>query len=94
VSEIFGPYASVAAPIHAAAVAGSAARVSKLCRVLTAPGLSRAIAGPWAVYWNDLRDGAPPGLHAAAAATVQWSGRLLTARSRTRRRLEADLGGH
>jgi geranylgeranyl reductase family protein len=92
-ADVFAPYASVAAPIHAAAVAGSSARVSRLCRVLTAPGLSRAIAGPWAVYWNDLRDGAPPGVHSALAGAVQCGGRLLTTASRTRRRLEADLSG-
>ena len=91
-SDVFGPYASVAAPIHAAAVAGSAARVSKLCRLLTAPGIGRAIAGPWALYWNDLLDGAPPGVDTAAAGAVQWSGRLLTTRSPMRRRLETDLG--
>ncbi len=86
------PYASVAAAIHAASIAGSPRRVSILGRVLTAPGLSRAIAGPWAIYWNDLRAGAPPGLHAALAATAQSIGGLATARAATRRRLRLDLG--
>ena len=85
------PYLSVAAPIHAASIAGPPRRVSLLGRALTMPGVSRAIAGPWAVYWNDLRDGAPPSLHAALAAAAHGVGRLATPRAATRKRLETDL---
>ena len=55
------------------------------------PGLSRAIAGPWALYWNDLRDGAPPGFHAALATTAHAIARLATPRATTRKRLHTDL---
>jgi menaquinone-9 beta-reductase len=86
-----GRYASVSAPLHAASIAGSSRRVSAIGRTLTFPGLSRAIASPWALYWNDLRDGAPPGLTTAATTAAHRIGRLATSRSTTRRRLEADL---
>jgi flavin-dependent dehydrogenase len=86
-----GSYASVAAPLHAASISGSPKRVSAIGRTLTLPGLSRVIAAPWALYWNDLRDGAPLGLTTAAATAAHRVGRLATARSRTRRRLENDL---
>jgi geranylgeranyl reductase family protein len=90
-ARVHAPYLSVAAPIHAASIAGSRRRVSLLGRALTMPGLSRAIAGPWALYWNDLRDGAPAGLHAALATTAHGVGRLATSRAATRKRLHTDL---
>jgi geranylgeranyl reductase family protein len=84
-------YLSVAAPVHAASISGSPRRVSRLGRALTAPGLSRVLAGPWALSWNELRDGAPPGLHAALAASAHGIARVATSRSATRRRLARDL---
>jgi hypothetical protein len=84
-------YLSVAAPVHVASISGSPRRVWWLCRALTAPGLSRILAGPWALSWNDLRDGAPPGLHAALAASAHGIARAATSRSATRRRLARDL---
>jgi geranylgeranyl reductase family protein len=86
-------YLAAAAPVHVASVSGSPRRVSMLGRALTAPGLGRAVAGPWALSWNDLREGAPPGLHSAVAAAAQAVTRAVTSRSATRRRLEVDLGG-
>jgi flavin-dependent dehydrogenase len=86
-----GSYASVAAPLHAAAISGSSRRVSAIGRTLTLPGLSRIIASAWALYWNDLRDGAPSDLTTAAATAAHSIGRLTTSRSATRRRLENDL---
>jgi hypothetical protein len=85
------PYLTVATPIHAAAIAGSPRRVSLLGRALTVHGLSRAIAGPWALYWNDLRDGSPPGLHTALATTAHGIAHLATRRAATRKRLNTDL---
>ena len=86
-----GRYASVSAPLHATSISGSPRRVSAIGRTLTTPGLSRAIASPWALYWNDLRDGAPPGLTATATTAAHTIGRLATCLSTTRRRLEHDL---
>jgi flavin-dependent dehydrogenase len=86
-----GRYASVSAPVHAASIGGSPRRVSAIGRALTFPGVSRAIASPWALFWNDLRDGASPGLTSTATAAAHGLGRFATARSSTRRRLEHDL---
>jgi hypothetical protein len=42
------------------------------------------VAGGWAVFWNDLLDGAPPGAHRTMASGAARIGRALTARSRVR----------
>jgi geranylgeranyl reductase family protein len=86
-----GNYASVAAPLHAASIAGTPRRVSAIGRILTAPGVGHAIASTWALYWNDLRDGAPPALNTTVAHAVHRVGRVATTRSDTRRRLERSL---
>jgi len=86
-----GRYATVAAPLHAAAIAGSPRRVALLGRSLTAPGVGAAIAAPWALTWNDLLDGAPPGPTTIAARLALGVGRAATARSAVRRRLDRDL---
>jgi flavin-dependent dehydrogenase len=90
-AETHGSYASVAAPLHAASISGSSRRVSAIGRALTLPGLSRAVAAPWALYWNDLRDGAPPGLTTTAATAAHRVGRLATSHSTIRRWLENEL---
>jgi menaquinone-9 beta-reductase len=86
-----GRYATVAAPLHAAAITGSPRRVAALGRTLTLPGVGGAIAAPWALTWNDLLDGAPPGPTTAAARLAVRIGRAATARSAIRRRLDRDL---
>jgi menaquinone-9 beta-reductase len=86
-----GRYASVAAPVHAMAVAGSPRRVALLGRALTMPGLGAAIAAPWALTWNDLLDGAPPGPATLASRVTLAVGRAATVRSRVRRHLTHDL---
>jgi len=53
-------------------------------KVITAPGLSWVLAGPWSMYWNDLLDGAPPGPTQAGARALQAFARLVTTRSRLR----------
>ncbi len=87
-----GRHASVAAPLHAAAIAGSPRRVALLGRALTLPGLGAAIAAPWALTWNDLIDGAPPGPATAASRLAVGIGRVATGRSKIRRQLARDLG--
>ena len=86
-----GRYAAVAAPLHAIAITGSPRRVALLGRALTLPGLGAAIAAPWALTWNDLLDGAPPGPTTLASRLTLGVGRAATARSRVRRRLTHDL---
>jgi geranylgeranyl reductase family protein len=86
-----GRYARVAAPIHAAAISGSPRRVARLTRALTLPGVGAGIAAPWAVLWNDLADGAPPGLTTALSQTALGIGRLVASRSAVSTRLSRDL---
>ena len=86
-------YASVAAAVHAVSISGSPRRVAGLGRALTLPGVGRTIAAPWALYWNDLLDGAPPGPATLAATVAHRAGRLATWRSRTRRHLTQSLAG-
>lgn len=86
-----GRYALVAAPVHASAITGSPRRVALLGRALTLPGVGSAIASPWALTWNDLLDGAPPGPSTFASRLALGAGRVATMRSRVRRRLTRDL---
>jgi geranylgeranyl reductase family protein len=57
---LYAPYAIRTAPITAAMV-GRPRLVAGVGRLLTASGVGRVLAGGWAVYWNDLLDGAAPG---------------------------------
>ena len=91
IAETFGPFASVTSPIHAAMV-GHPRRIAALAGVLTAPLLGSSIASTWAIYWNDLMDGASRSGPAAAAEVVQHLGRIVTMPSRVRRSLGRDLG--
>jgi geranylgeranyl reductase family protein len=83
----FGPFLAGAAPAHAALLPRPRT-VAALTRVLTAPGLGRAIAGGWSIYWNDLLAGAGPGRARTLAAVfdrlVSSGGR--SGRSRRRNR--------
>jgi menaquinone-9 beta-reductase len=61
-------------------------------RLLTAPVVGRAIAGGWAVYWNELLDGALPGGARNTAAVAAAVARAATSRSGVRRSIENALG--
>ncbi|HMD47164.1 MAG TPA: geranylgeranyl reductase family protein [Acidimicrobiales bacterium] len=84
------PYHQLAAATHSALV-GHPVAVSAVGRLVSAPGVRRAVAGGWAVFWNELLEGAPPGPDRTVAATVTALGRRLTARSAAARRLVEDL---
>jgi geranylgeranyl reductase family protein len=62
-------------------------------RVLTAPLVGRAIAGGWAIYWNELLDGADPGPARRTAALASAAARAATSRSRARRTIADALTG-
>lgn len=62
-------------------------------RLLTAPVVGRALAGGWAVYWNELLDGATPGSARNTAALATAIARAATSRSRSRRAVTDSLGG-
>jgi menaquinone-9 beta-reductase len=86
-------YAAIAAPLHASAITGSPRRVAILGRALTMPVLGQAISAPWALTWNDLIDGAPPGPATVASRVTLGIGRIMTTRSFIRQRISADLAG-
>ena len=76
-----------------AALVRRARVVAATGRLLTAPVLGRAIAGGWAVYWNELLDGALPGAARSTAALASAVARAATDRGRTRRSITAALAG-
>jgi geranylgeranyl reductase family protein len=79
----YAPYQSITAPAHAALLTRPRA-VAAVGRLLTAPGIGRAAAGGWSVFWNDLIDGAASGPPRAVASAAARIGEALTARSRIR----------
>ena len=87
----YGPYQSATAPAHAALL-GRPRAVAAVGRLLTAPGVGRALAGGWSVFWNDLLDGATPGPARAVASTAAHLGQALTAPGRTREWFAEELG--
>ena len=72
------PYHRITAAIHAGLV-GRPRATSAVARLLTTAGRGDALAGGWAVFWNELLDGAPPNRHRSVAQTVTRVGRVLTA---------------
>jgi hypothetical protein len=78
----YAPYQSITAPAHAALL--TRPRAVAVGRLLTAPGIGRAVAGGWSVFWNDLLDGATPGPPRAVASAAVRIGQALTAPGRTR----------
>ncbi|MEY2415209.1 MAG: hypothetical protein QOH53_543 [Ilumatobacteraceae bacterium] len=90
VRETYGRWASVTSPIHATIV--SRPRwIAGVSAALTAPAVGRSIASTWAIYWNNLADGAFPSRAATAAHVVHRLGRVGTMRSHLRRSLDIDL---
>ena len=71
------PYQRVAATGHAALV-GRPRAVAAVGRVLTAPGIGKALAGGWGIFWNELLVGAAPGRARRVAAASMWIGRAAT----------------
>ena len=76
------PYHQIAAAVHAGLV-GRPRATAAVARLLTATGHSDALTGGWAVFWNELLDGAPPNRHRSVANTVTRIGRALTAQGTT-----------
>ncbi len=88
-----GRFAEVAAPLHHAAINGSSIRVAALARVLTLPVVRTIIAPTWALSWNDLLDGAPPGPTTSMSRLVLATGRVAARSTPIGRRLRRDLNG-
>ena len=81
--DTYTPYASITAPVHAALLPRPRV-IAAAGRLVTAPGVGRALAGGWAVFWNDLLAGATPGPPRTVASVATGLGRSLTARTRAR----------
>ncbi len=65
--------------------------VSRLGRVLTWPPIGRSLAPAWALYWNDLVTGGPPGRARSLARVAGGAIRGATAASPSRRELGRAL---
>jgi flavin-dependent dehydrogenase len=76
------PYHQIAAAVHAGLV-GRPLATAAVARLLTAAGRSDALSGGWAVFWNELLDGAPPNRHRSVASAVTRIGRVMTAQGAT-----------
>jgi len=74
------PYQRITAAGHAALV-GRPRAVAAVGRLITAPGLGRAVAGGWGIFWNELLEGAAPGSARRVATASTAFGRLVTAGS-------------
>ena len=79
----YAPYASITAPVHTALLPKPRA-IAAAGRLLTAPGIGRALSGGWAVFWNDLLAGATPGPPRTVASAAARLGRAVTTRTRSR----------
>jgi flavin-dependent dehydrogenase len=79
----YGPYLSTSASVHRSLLRRPKL-VAALTRGLTSPGVGRSVAGGWSIMWNDLLDGAQPGIATGVATTAAALGRVLTARSADR----------
>ncbi len=85
------PYHRIAAAVHAGLV-GRPWATAAVARLLTAAGRSDALSGGWAVFWNELLDGAPPNRHRSVANWVTHLGQAVTAPGATAAWFKTSLG--
>ena len=75
------PYQKITAALQAALV-GRPRAVAGVARLLTAAAAGGdALAGGWAVFWNELLEGAPPGRHRSVATPSPGLGDTMTSRT-------------
>ena len=86
----YGAYSATTAPATSWMIEHPKA-VAALGRLLTAPVVGSALAGGWALFWNDLVDGASPGRSRRVARFAEHAGKLLTARSTARKEIESSF---
>ena len=84
------PYHRIAAATQAALL-GRPWAVAAIGRLLTIAGRRNDLGGGWAIFWNELLDGAPPGRHRAIAAAVTQLAGSMTTRTATSRWFDALL---
>lgn len=90
IARLYAPYAASTAPVTGWMIDHPRA-VAHLSRILTAPGVGSLLAGGWAIYWNDLLDGARPGRPRRVARMADRTARILTSRSADRRSVGASV---
>jgi geranylgeranyl reductase family protein len=81
------PYQKITAALQAALV-GRPWAVAAVARFLTAAAGGDSLAGGWALFWNELLDGAPPGRHRSVAAALTRLGEIVTSRTAVARWFE------
>lgn len=90
VAQRFAEYAATTATVSGWAL-GHPRVIAALGRLLTAPGIAPLVAGGWALYWNDLLDGAAPGRARTVARAASGAGHLATARATDRHQVRASV---
>jgi hypothetical protein len=86
------PYQKITAALQAALV-GRPWAVAALARFLTVAATGDSLAGGWAVFWNELLEGAPPGRHRSVASALTRFGDILTSRTDVARWFEPLVDG-
>ena len=85
------PYQRITAVLQSAIV-GRPRAVAVVARLLATAGRTDTLTGAWAVFWNELLDGAPPGASRTVASVVSRLGRIATAPTATARWFDTALG--
>jgi flavin-dependent dehydrogenase len=83
-------HAAATSAVHVAA-SRTPRRVALVGRALTMPLVGRLIARPWALLWNDLVDGAPPGPNRAVVRATLTLSRSATKRTAVARSIAESL---
>jgi hypothetical protein len=84
------PFHQIAAAVHAGLV-GRPRATAAVARLLGMAGRGDALSGGWAVFWNELLDGAPPNRHRAVANAVTHIGQAMTFQSATAKWFKTSL---
>jgi menaquinone-9 beta-reductase len=84
------PFHQIAAAVHAGLV-GRPRATAAVARLLTAAGRGDALSGGWAVFWNELLNGAPPNRHRSVANAVTRVGQAMTAQGATAKWFKTSL---
>ncbi len=85
------PYQQVASAFHRVLLQRPRA-VSAAGRMLTHPAIGTPLAGGWALFWNELLDGAVAGRSRSLAAAATFLGSMATSVSTTKRWFAEALG--
>jgi menaquinone-9 beta-reductase len=91
-SATFGSFHASAAALHAMALTRPRI-LSVAARTLTSPIVARVVSDAWALYWNDLVDGAQPGGARTKAVGIGRLAGVVTTSTRTRKGVEKALEG-